>query len=409
MSDTLDKIARRIASGSVRTAGKIEFVKDQGPVRRDVRVEGFDFSADALRNLAKIHWAIQRSHSYAMAALRLFSKMPSSQFSPDGLLGGRGYIQGVKEMRAGLSQAVETLSSFTDTVYDEINADHWGGAGDGTEVAELVQDAEQVKADPEAFVEQEYEGEGEFQDPQEPEEEFAEPGEGEEEPIENPLAEDYNPQFEQPESDEEDDDDWSAPAQFQTAAAATEPGSELPTDDTDQKMGKSESEMVGNTTTPAHGNYASSIVSDKLAERVARMLLRTASENEPALLPGPRVEHIGPGVLDLWSQNDALTSGVNESEPLYEDWGANDGVTGYDDAETGDSTVLKTSAARVARECYSWLPGANNDRNLNYYERGLSDEDVAWMRQNAAPEMPPELVKSDRPAIDAKHLWEVDF
>src|SRR5689334_19808218 len=76
-----------------RIGGRIEFVRDQGPVRRDIRVKDFDWSPECLRNLAKILWAAQRAHSYAMSSYRLFSKMPSASFSPDGMLGGKGYIQ----------------------------------------------------------------------------------------------------------------------------------------------------------------------------------------------------------------------------------------------------------------------------------------------------------------------------
>ena len=82
------KICESDVKGSVRTAGQIEFKKDRGPIRRDIRAPGFKWSPESLRNLAKILWAIQRSNSYTMAAYRVFSKMNSSDFSPDGLLGG---------------------------------------------------------------------------------------------------------------------------------------------------------------------------------------------------------------------------------------------------------------------------------------------------------------------------------
>ena len=401
----LSKIAARVASspGKVRTAGKIEFVKDSGPLRRDIRVQNFEWSQDSLRNLAKILWAAQRSHSYAVAAYRLFSKMPSSQFSPDGLLGGRGYIQGIKDMRSGLAQAVETLSAFTDTVHDEINADHWKPAEESdSEVAEIVQDAAEVKANPEQFIENEYDGEGDFNDPTTYEESPESAEEEEEEVVANPAAEDLNPQFEEEEAEE--DDSWE-PTQYQTASK--KPGSKLPTDDTDQKQGKSEGEILQNTTTPEHGNYASAI----------GRLLRS---HEARFASGPVVEHIGPGASgtesgaygDAWASDDpageGLSAGTNESTPIYEDWCA-DGVTGYDDATTGDNTVLKVSARIAAPESYSWLPGSNNDRNLNYYERGLSDADVEWMRQHAAPAVPPGILAPEEKKVDVRNLWEVDL
>ena len=191
----LNQIASRIASlpmGKLRTAGKIEFVKDTGPIRRDIRVQNFNWTPDSLRELSKILWASQRAHSYAMAAFRLFSKIPSSQISPDGLLGGRGYIQNIKDMRTSLAQAAEVLSSFTDTVDDEINAPHWQ-TPDGT--AEQIQDqAEEVKENPAGFVQEEFQEEN-------PEETF-------DEPVENPDAEELNPQLESDTTDNGDNDGW---------------------------------------------------------------------------------------------------------------------------------------------------------------------------------------------------------
>lgn len=428
MDDKLYSIARRVAgySHNVRVGGKIEFVKDQGPVRRDIRVQGFEWSPDALRNLAKIHWAVQRAHSYGMAALRLFSKMPSSQFSPDGLLGGRGYIQSVKDMRNGLGQAVEVMSSFTDTVFDEINADHWQQTESSEpEVQQLVQDAEQVKANPEQFVEDQYGGEGDFMDPTE----ATSPEDGsEEDPIENPSADDYNPEYESGDEDGDEDEDDGI-SQFQTASVPARrpelmggsdgkeptpnkrPASQLPSDPSDQGQGKSEAEILGNTTTPSHGNYASAI-RRVLVEQELRARLASSSVDQSSL-PGPRVEHVGPGMNGdpEWASDDpsgdGLASGVNDSDYLL-DPSLADGVTGYGDPTDGDSSVLKT-ASRVARECYSWLPGANNDRNLNYYDRGLTEADVEWMRQHASPEMPPGILAPEKPAYDVKSLWEVDL
>lgn len=162
----LSKIAARIAADTqvleqpaqVRTAGVIEFKRDTGPLRREIRAPGFQWSPDSLKTLAKVLWTAQRAHSYSMTALRLFSRLPSSSLSPDGLLGGRGYIQNIKDMRTNLSSAVEAMSSFNDTVQDEINADHWrtSAHAQDEEVTELMEDVEEIRQDPDAFVEDEY-------------------------------------------------------------------------------------------------------------------------------------------------------------------------------------------------------------------------------------------------------------
>ena len=69
MTLDLEKAAAKLSSGrtgKVRTAGRIEFVRDQGPVRRDIRVKDFEWRPETLRNLTKILWAVERAHGYSI-------------------------------------------------------------------------------------------------------------------------------------------------------------------------------------------------------------------------------------------------------------------------------------------------------------------------------------------------------
>lgn len=393
-----------------RVSGRVEFVKDTGPIRRDIRVQGFSWSPDSLRTLVKILWAAERAHSYGMAALRHLSKMPSSEFSPDGLLGGRGYIQSVKDMRSGLSQAVEVLSSFSDTIHDEINADHWAGVPQEPQTQNLVQDAESVKADPDGFVENSFDG-------------------SEHPVLSNPSAEDLNPEFEGDSDHDFFDEDGSGSedeenSPIRTSSSVPEkprkkdgkPGSGLPSDDSIQGEGKTSPEMVMNTTTPAHGNYASAVrkVLKFQESRMASARKRADSSIPVGTLPGPRIDHVGPAAGneaghfnhdDVWPSDDPVGDGFSHNSPIYED-GLQDGVTGYDNVTDGDETVLKISVDAISRTAsYSWLPGSRNEKNLDYYALGLSAEDVEWMRAHSDPDVPkglgPEKVKSD-----AKWLWD---
>jgi len=139
-----EKKIRDIASaveGKKRVAGEVKFVKDNGPLRRDIRRKDFEWSPDVLRELATILWYIQRAHSFAMSAHRSFSKIPSSTMSPDGLLGGMGYIQSVPDLRKNMSEAINILSSIYDTLYDEISADHWSQSME-PETEHVVSEAE---------------------------------------------------------------------------------------------------------------------------------------------------------------------------------------------------------------------------------------------------------------------------
>jgi hypothetical protein len=349
----LNRIALSISSSTkVRTAGRIEFVRDQGPIRRDIRATDFEWSPDALRNLAKILWAAQRAHSYSVSALRLFSKMPSSQFSPDGLLGGRGYIQSIRDLRKSLSSAAETLSGFTDTLYDEINADHWDSS-ETDDTKKIIENTEEIKDNPEAFVEEEYRTEGEKDflslDPA-----------------------DLNPQ--PPEVIEEEDlpDGEESPGFNQQAANLSSFKRSLDT-------------LILNQNKRIAGGNSSIPVST---------------------LPGPRVERIGPGEstygwfngVDALPSDDLTLNGFITDQPIYEDSVA-DGVTGYDNPTDGDSI-------RVSSDGYSWLPGSNNDKLMPFYSYGISDSEIQWMRENASPKNPVVFRNDNRKHDNSSWIWD---
>jgi hypothetical protein len=414
----LNKIAAQIVglqcNTKFRTAGVIQFQKDQGPLRRDIRVQGFKWNPDVHRNLAKTLWAIERAHSYGIAALRLFSKMNSSEFSPDGLLGGKGYIQKVKDLRSQLSQAVEVMSAFADTLHDEVNADHWHSAiEDDSITSDIIEQAVDVKSHPEDFVTQSYETEV----PQDPSEFDLETA--------NPSPDDFNPfdSDEEDAGDEEAIDDWgwdgeedTSPGQSQTSSSQEpvidpdEPGSKLPDDDGPQGEACSAVEMLMDTTGERHqGNYSGAIQSvlHDIHRRYSSVDIRFADSSvDPSTLPGPRVMHIGPGEspeefgysteLDERPSDDPLGEGFSQLDRIYEDEAA-DGVTGF------GSFAMQLADTRIS---YSWLPGSRNEKMMPYYDLNVTEDDVLWMRANDAPDPPfSPHSKLIRPPTDP--LWEL--
>ncbi len=84
-----------------------------------------DYDPQALKPLAKSLWAASVALGHALAAYRHFSRLKSATISPDGQLGGRGYILGITDVRKKLYDACEALSAVSDTLYDEIEAPHW--------------------------------------------------------------------------------------------------------------------------------------------------------------------------------------------------------------------------------------------------------------------------------------------
>ena len=159
--------ASRTAS-MVRTAGEVRFIKDRsgdagewafgppGPNEREIQ-EDFVFNARHLKPLAQTLRSALMALGHVTSAYNKFVKIKSRNVSPDGSLGGKGYIQKITDMRRQLMNCVEALSALTDTIYDEMTAPHWNPTEDTLdprdreEVKEIIEDAEEIKDDPEAW------------------------------------------------------------------------------------------------------------------------------------------------------------------------------------------------------------------------------------------------------------------
>jgi len=173
--------ARYLQQSRTKTAGEVRFVKDRssdksewgwggpGPSERTIS-ESFVFNAKHIKPLALTMRSALMALGHVASAYTRFTKIKSKNISPDGNLGGKGYIQKISDMRRQLVNCVEALSALTDTIYDEINAPHWNPSEDTMtprdrdEVREIVEQAEAIKDDPEGWAEESEEEEEEAQE-----------------------------------------------------------------------------------------------------------------------------------------------------------------------------------------------------------------------------------------------------
>jgi len=158
-------------AGMSRTAGEVRFIKDKsgdsnqwawndaGPQERKIYPD-FAFDPRNTKPLAKVLRATNAALGHSMSAYAVFTKLKSADVSPDGSLGGKGYIAKIAEMRRAYMNCVEALSALSDTLYDEIRAPHWAAVSrqsdpeERAEVEQIVEDAVEIKEDPEAWAEE---------------------------------------------------------------------------------------------------------------------------------------------------------------------------------------------------------------------------------------------------------------
>ncbi len=96
----------------------------QGPDRRDIPKD-HAYDPKSLKPLAKALWAASVAMGHALTSYRHLTRLKSATISPDGKLGGKGYVLPVSDIRKRLYEACESLSVITDTLHDEITAPHW--------------------------------------------------------------------------------------------------------------------------------------------------------------------------------------------------------------------------------------------------------------------------------------------
>lgn len=171
MTTNLRPDAARVARRAmIRTAGEVRFIKDKsndasqwawndsGPQERRITPD-FAFDPKRTKSLARVLRATTAALGHSMSAYSIFTKIKSADISPDGSLGGKGYIQKIAEMRRAYMNCMEALSALSDTLYDEIRAPHWSAISrqqdpeDREEVEQIVEDALEIKKDPEGWAE----------------------------------------------------------------------------------------------------------------------------------------------------------------------------------------------------------------------------------------------------------------
>jgi hypothetical protein len=148
-------------SGRVKTAGEVRFIKDHGddssawawgqhpPSARQMD-PNHTLNKKMTKTMGQVLKSTLSSLGHAMSAYSTFAKMKSRDMSPDGNLGGRGYIMEIKAMRRQYMNIVEALSALSDTLYDEITADHWKEVQEKV-MKNMMEDIEEIKDDPEAW------------------------------------------------------------------------------------------------------------------------------------------------------------------------------------------------------------------------------------------------------------------
>lgn len=170
--ELVQRVAAAYAAGHTKVASGFPFPKSgppqaaplvgSSPDKRNIP-QDHPFDSRALKPMAKALWASSVSLGHALTAYRQLSRLKSTTVSPDGMIGGRGFIMNVKDVRHKLFEACEALSAITDTLHDEIQAPHWKpklaqlDETDAEDVTRFVEESQGLLDNPEAEAEEDME------------------------------------------------------------------------------------------------------------------------------------------------------------------------------------------------------------------------------------------------------------
>lgn len=284
-----DKTRVFLAASPVEGEAPPAFGQDaaSAPGKREIPKD-YDFNPKALKPLSRMLLSMSIGLGHTLTAHREFARIKSSSISPDGMIGGRGYVLKVQDIRNRLHQASDLISGVIDSIHDEINAPHWKskvgelGENDAEDISEFLEESKKVMDDPSGYADEALD-------------EVEEANDGPD-GTSNETKTEGDPRFN----------------------SGADAGSKLP-DGGDVKFNEQPVKSPPKTAS--------------LESRVAKRFIEANSSLPVTTLPGPRVQHLDPGDVDqtgpegsynnldpIDPKQPGLSTGLRETHDYPSEW-----------------------------------------------------------------------------------------
>jgi hypothetical protein len=122
-----------------------------GSLRREI-TDDFKYDKKKLKHLHRILHNVNVALGTLGSALGEFGKVKGPQISPDGLIGGLGYILPLKSIKEAINTSIHNLSEVADSLADELTNPHWQ-AKDDKETKEVIKEKEKVEEETQEVIE----------------------------------------------------------------------------------------------------------------------------------------------------------------------------------------------------------------------------------------------------------------
>ena len=112
-------------------------------LRREIS-EDFRYDKGKLKHIKHVLHNVNVALGNLVSGLNEFSRIKGPDISPDGLLGGLGYIMSLRDVKETINNSVRSLSDVADSLADELTNPRWK-VEDDKEVKELIKEKEDVE------------------------------------------------------------------------------------------------------------------------------------------------------------------------------------------------------------------------------------------------------------------------
>jgi hypothetical protein len=116
--------------------------KEATTLRRSIP-DDYTYNAKKLKHLKAILHNVSVALGTLSSAHQEMSRIKGPEISPDGLLGGVGYIIPLQEIKQTLNSSIHGLSNVADCIADELTNPRWN-VEDDKEVKELIKEKEKA-------------------------------------------------------------------------------------------------------------------------------------------------------------------------------------------------------------------------------------------------------------------------
>jgi len=139
MKNKTTETAKRMARKKLAANQKNENLIREG-------LDGFRFKDQGIKSIANTYKHLAKAFMELAKANNTFSSCKSSQISPDGKLGGRGYVLSIRDIRGMMGNLMNGMSELIDTFHDEVNSPYLKRTviEDNPIIKDILSDAEDI-------------------------------------------------------------------------------------------------------------------------------------------------------------------------------------------------------------------------------------------------------------------------